>query len=118
MGSFIPLGGFFSTASEFVNSCRNKNESTARCKLCNEKYEQEVSTTLRGTTGSVADEHATHLSSWLQKAECGPSKGLVGVEVCHSVSNSFAFHVIIVTLWLTELVTLSKDVLCQFSAGQ
>ncbi|XP_009798203.1 protein SMAX1-LIKE 6 [Nicotiana tabacum] len=80
MRSFVPLGGFFPTASEFENSCRNKNESTARCNLCNEKYEQEVSTTLRGTTGSVADEHATHLSSWLQKAECGPSRGLVGVE--------------------------------------
>ncbi|KAJ8531920.1 hypothetical protein K7X08_011843 [Anisodus acutangulus] len=81
MGSFVPFGGFFSTASEFENSWINKNESIARCNLCNEKYEQEVSTVLRGgPTGSVTDQYATHLSSWLQKAECGPSRGLVGVE--------------------------------------
>ncbi|CAN4128350.1 unnamed protein product [Withania somnifera] len=80
MGSFVPFGGFFSAASEFENSWMNKNESTVRCNLCNEKYEQEVSTLLREATGSVADQHATHLSSLLQKAECGPSRGLVAVE--------------------------------------
>ncbi|KAJ8532445.1 hypothetical protein K7X08_012368 [Anisodus acutangulus] len=90
MGSFVPFGGFFSTASEFENSWINKNESTARCNLCNEKYEQEVSTLLRGATGSVTDQHAKHLSSWLQKAECGPSRGLVGVEADedHSLLNA------------------------------
>lgn len=80
MGSFVPFGGFFTTSSESENSWINKNEYTARCNLCNEKYEQEVSTVLRGATGPVTDQHATHLSSWLQKAECGPSRGLVGVE--------------------------------------
>lgn len=100
MGSFVPFGGFFTTSSESENSWINKNEYTARCNLCNEKYEQEVSSVLRGATGSVTDQHATHLSSWLQKAECGPSRGLVGVEVCHSESNSFSFPVILVTVWL------------------
>ncbi|XP_060203213.1 protein SMAX1-LIKE 6-like isoform X1 [Lycium barbarum] len=80
MGSFVPFGGFFSAASEFENSWINKNESTARCNLCNEKYEQEVSIVLRGATGSVTDQHAAYLSSWLQKADCGPSRGLVEVE--------------------------------------
>nr|AQY56559.1 D53A [Petunia x hybrida] len=80
IGSFVPFGGFFSTASEFEKSRSNEHESTARCNLCNEKYEQEVSAALRGATASVADQRVTHLSSWLHKAECGPSKGLIGVE--------------------------------------
>ncbi|CAN4115782.1 unnamed protein product [Withania somnifera] len=79
MGSFVPFGGFFSAASEFENSWMNKNESTARCNLCNEKYGREVTTLLRGATDSVTDQHA-NLSSSLQKAECGPSRGLIGVE--------------------------------------
>lgn len=90
MGSFVPFGGFFSAASEFENLWISKNESTARCNLCNEKYEQEFSTVLKGATGSVTDQHATHLSSWLLKAECGPSRGLVGVEADedHSLLNA------------------------------
>ncbi|KAF3666514.1 putative mitoferrin-like [Capsicum annuum] len=90
MGSFVPFGGFFSAAPEFENSWINRNESIARCNLCNEKYEQEVSTVLRGASGLVTDQHEPHISSWLQKAECGPSTRLVAVEADedHSLLNA------------------------------
>ncbi|PSS14201.1 Protein SMAX1-LIKE like [Actinidia chinensis var. chinensis] len=74
MGSFVPLGGFFPTPSEFKNLLSSTNQST-RCDLCNEKYEQEVSTVLKGGSNtSVADQYSKSLPSWLQMTECDSSK--------------------------------------------
>lgn len=89
MGSFVPFAGFFPTPSEFENLQNNRSQSPPRCNLCNEKYEQEVSTLLKGLTTSVADQHPANVSPWLQMAESGPSNRLVGIEVCHSKSEVF-----------------------------
>lgn len=79
MGSFVPLGGFFSTPSEF----KKGTDQSTRCDLCNEKYEQEVSITLKGGSNtSVSDQYSESVSSWLQKAEYDTSKGLDMVKVC------------------------------------
>ena len=82
MGSFVPLGGFFPTPSEFKNLLSSTNQST-RCDLCNEKYEQEVSTVLKGGSNtSVADQYSKSLPSWLQMTECDSSKRVDVVKVC------------------------------------
>ncbi|XP_019178602.1 PREDICTED: protein SMAX1-LIKE 6-like [Ipomoea nil] len=80
MGSFVPFAGFFPTPSEFENLQSSRSQSPARCNLCNEKYEQEVSTLLKGLATSVADQHPANVSPWLQMAESGPSNRLVGIE--------------------------------------
>nr|GMD15774.1 protein SMAX1-LIKE 6-like [Ipomoea batatas] len=80
MGSFVPFAGFFPTPSEFENLQNSRSQSPARCNLCNEKYEQEVSTLLKGLTTSVADQHPANVSPWLQMAESGPSNRLAGIE--------------------------------------
>ncbi|XP_059663846.1 protein SMAX1-LIKE 7-like, partial [Cornus florida] len=75
MGSFVPLGGFFSAPSESTNLSGSTNQSSTRCDLCNEKYEQEVSVVTKGgSTTSVADQYSASLSSWLQMDEADTSK--------------------------------------------
>ncbi|CAL5424593.1 unnamed protein product [Camellia sinensis] len=73
MGSFVPLGGFFSTPSDFKNPLSSTIQPT--CDPCKGKYEQEVSVLLKGgSTTSVADQYSANLSPWLQMAECDASK--------------------------------------------
>ncbi|CAL5334012.1 unnamed protein product [Camellia sinensis] len=80
MGSFVPLGGFFSTPSEFKNLVSSTNQPT-RCDLCNEKYEQEASVILKGgSITSVADQYSASLSSWLQMTECDANKRVDVIE--------------------------------------
>ncbi|CAA7038033.1 unnamed protein product [Microthlaspi erraticum] len=66
MGSFVPFGGFFSSASDFrVPYSNSMNQTLPRCHLCNEKYEQEV--TSFGKSGSSPDDQSSEtLPSWLQ----------------------------------------------------
>uniref|UniRef100_A0A5B6ZHI0 Clp R domain-containing protein n=1 Tax=Davidia involucrata TaxID=16924 RepID=A0A5B6ZHI0_DAVIN len=81
MGSFVPLGGFFSTPSEFKNVLGSTNQSVTRCDLCNEKYEQEATVVLKGgSTISVSDQYSASLPSWLQMAECDTSKRVDAVK--------------------------------------
>ncbi|XP_054818690.1 protein SMAX1-LIKE 6-like isoform X2 [Prosopis cineraria] len=54
MGSFVPLGGFFSTPPEFKNPASCTNQSLARCHACNEKYEQEVADILKTNEESTS----------------------------------------------------------------
>ncbi|KAF7833770.1 protein SMAX1-LIKE 7 [Senna tora] len=55
MGSFVPLGGFFSSPSEFKNPLSCINPSFTRCHSCNQKYEQEVADILKvGPTTSIS----------------------------------------------------------------
>lgn len=88
MGSFVPFGGFFSTPSDFENPQNNRNQSTVRCNICNEKYEQEASIVLKGgSTVSVADQHLANLSPWLQVADYDKNKKLGMEEVCDSFKS-------------------------------
>lgn len=95
MGSFVPFGGFFPSTSDFESPRRNKNQSTGRCNLCNEKYEQEASIVLKGgPAGSVSDRCSSNISSWLQMAESNKSKRLSTEEVA---APSNAHH-----LWMIK----------------
>lgn len=83
MGSFVPFAGFFSTPTDFKNPLSSTNRSTTLCHLCNEKYEQEVSSILKGgSTISVADQYSGTLPSWLLMAESDTNKGADAVKVC------------------------------------
>ncbi|OMO90417.1 ATPase, AAA-2 [Corchorus olitorius] len=77
MGSFVPFGGFFPTPSDLRSPLSGRNQSTPRCNLCNEKYEQEVAATLKlGSTVSVADQYSENLPSWLRMAAVDTGKGV------------------------------------------
>ncbi|KAK9128028.1 hypothetical protein Syun_016825 [Stephania yunnanensis] len=71
MESFVPFGGFFSSPSDFKEPFSSSPyQSLSRCRACNEKYEQEVSTILSGgCSRSVADQYQENVPSWLQMAE-------------------------------------------------
>ncbi|XVF05316.1 hypothetical protein REPUB_Repub05bG0161800 [Reevesia pubescens] len=76
MGSFVPFGGFFPTPSDLRSPLSGRNQSTPRCTLCNEKYEQEVDAILKvGSTVSLADQYSENLPSWLRMAAVDTSKG-------------------------------------------
>ncbi|XP_051143171.1 protein SMAX1-LIKE 6-like [Andrographis paniculata] len=72
MGSFVPLGGFFSMPSETQSSVSNNAwQYTTRCHLCNEKCEQEIAAVSNG--GSCGEQCKSSLPSWLQNAELNAS---------------------------------------------
>ncbi|KAM7522067.1 hypothetical protein LguiA_011969 [Lonicera macranthoides] len=82
MGSFVPFAGFFPTPSEFESLSSTINHPLTRCKLCNEKYEQEVSLVLKGggSTNSVSDQYSPTLPSWLQRGESDTAQRVNAVE--------------------------------------
>ncbi|XP_058110219.1 protein SMAX1-LIKE 7-like [Magnolia sinica] len=69
MESFVPFGGFFSTASDLKSPLSSTYPSMFCCHLCNEKYEQEVAAVLKGCTVSVEDQSQGSLPSWLRRAD-------------------------------------------------
>lgn len=82
LGSFVPFGGFFPAPPEFNNLLESKSQSIPRCDMCNEKYEQEVSSVLKGgSTSSVAVQDLPNLSSWLQTDDIEKCKSANPLEV-------------------------------------
>lgn len=87
MGSFVPFGGFFPAPHEFSNLLENKSQSVPRCDMCNEKYEQEVSSVLKGgSTTSIAVQDLPNLSSLLQMDDIDKCKSANPLEVCDTVT--------------------------------
>lgn len=83
LGSFVPLGGFFSTPSDFTYPFSSTNQSFSRCKLCSEKYEQDVAVIQKGgSTISVADQYSESLPSWFRMAEHDTGEGVDVAKVC------------------------------------
>ncbi|KAF8394913.1 hypothetical protein HHK36_018852 [Tetracentron sinense] len=72
--SFVPFGSFFSTPSNLKGPLSSTDQSIYRCRLCNEKYEQEAA--------SVADQYKASLPSWAQTAELSTNKELDVAKVC------------------------------------
>lgn len=76
MRSFVPFGGLFPTPSDLRSPLSGRDQSSPRCNLCNEKYEQELDAFLKvGSTVSVADQYSENLPSWLRTAAVDTSKG-------------------------------------------
>ncbi|XP_043713317.1 protein SMAX1-LIKE 6-like [Telopea speciosissima] len=68
--SFVPFDGFFSAPSDPKGPLSSTSESVSRCHICNEKYEQELSTILTGgCTVSVGDQCQSSLPAWPHAAE-------------------------------------------------
>jgi hypothetical protein len=77
MESFVPFGGFMCDTYE-ANSLM---PSGARCQHCNDRYEQEVATIIRGS-GITAEAHQEGLSSLLQNGSMmDPNSGFDAVKV-------------------------------------
>eukprot|EP00268_Persea_americana_P031860 TRINITY_DN3112_c1_g1_i1.p1 TRINITY_DN3112_c1_g1~~TRINITY_DN3112_c1_g1_i1.p1 ORF type:complete len:1137 (+),score=227.46 TRINITY_DN3112_c1_g1_i1:305-3715(+) len=76
MESFVPFGGFFSSASDLKSPLTGKCQSISRCHSCDEKYEQELEEILKGCSVPVPDPSDASLPSWLCKADFISTKGL------------------------------------------
>ncbi|XP_039042202.1 protein SMAX1-LIKE 6-like [Hibiscus syriacus] len=76
MRSVVPFGGLFPTPSDFKSPLSGRNQSIPRCKLCNDKYEQEVDAVMKaGSTLSDANQYSENLPSWLSMAAVDTSEG-------------------------------------------
>ncbi|KAK6122034.1 hypothetical protein DH2020_044222 [Rehmannia glutinosa] len=64
MESFVPLGGFFSMPSDTKSSLSSACQYLARCHICNEKYNQEVTALSNGGLCSPSAE--PYQPFWLQ----------------------------------------------------
>ncbi|KAG8050869.1 hypothetical protein GUJ93_ZPchr0009g468 [Zizania palustris] len=82
MDSFIPFGGFPCDNYEPNSLTANPCPQTLRCQQCNDKYEQEVATIIRGSGITAEDHHQAGLPSLLQNGSMmGPNNGLDAVKV-------------------------------------
>ncbi|KAL5204739.1 hypothetical protein ABZP36_009610 [Zizania latifolia] len=73
MESFVPFGGFL---------CDNYEPNSLRCQQCNDKYEQEVATIIRGSGITAEDHHQADPPSLLQNGSMmGPNNGFDAVKV-------------------------------------
>lgn len=80
MGSFVPLGGFFSSP-DVKGSFSSSYQCATQCNMCSEKFEEEItSVSNRGCMASVSDKKQTTLSSWLHIAESGASNMVDNVK--------------------------------------
>ncbi|KAE8656761.1 hypothetical protein F3Y22_tig00116997pilonHSYRG00299 [Hibiscus syriacus] len=58
MRSFVPFGGLFPAPSDLKSPLSARNQSIPRCKLCNDKYEQEVDAVMKaGSAVSDANQY-------------------------------------------------------------
>lgn len=91
MESFVPFGGFFSSASDLKSPLTGKCQSISRCHSCDEKYEQELEEILKGCSVPVPDPSDASLPSWLCKADFMSTNELDAAKVCISVEVISAF---------------------------
>ncbi|KAL1370112.1 hypothetical protein AAHE18_01G036100 [Arachis hypogaea] len=112
MGSFVPLGGFFSTPSEFrsssstlINHNNNNSPSSSssssssspsstlllsRCDTCNEKYEQEMAELLNKVGHGDSGGYPTSLL-WLQRDQNKGAMDLVKINEDNTNLNGKIF---------------------------
>jgi len=81
MESFVPFGGFMCDAYEANSLTANSCPQALRCQQCNDRYEQEVATIIRGS-GITAESHQEDLHSLLQNGiMMDPNSGFDAVKV-------------------------------------
>ncbi|XP_062202902.1 protein DWARF 53-like [Phragmites australis] len=80
MESFVPFGGLLCETYEANNLAANSCPQALRCQQCNDKYEQEVATIVRGSF-ITAEGHKEGLPSLLQNSSMmGPNNGFDAVK--------------------------------------
>ena len=80
MESFVPFGGFMCDAYEANSLTANSCPQALRCQQCNDRYEQEVATIIRGS-GITAESHQEDLPSLQNGSMMGPNSGFDAVKV-------------------------------------
>ncbi|CAN6335324.1 unnamed protein product [Urochloa humidicola] len=79
--SFVPFGGFMCDTYEANSLTANSCPQVLRCQQCNDRYEQEVATIIRGS-GITAEAYQEGLPSMLQNGSMtGPNSGFDAVKV-------------------------------------
>ncbi|KAL5219734.1 hypothetical protein ABZP36_024447 [Zizania latifolia] len=82
MESFVPFGGFLCDNYEANGLIANSCPQALQCQQCNDKYEQEVATIIRGSGITAEDHHQGGLPSLLQNGSImGPSNGFDAIKV-------------------------------------
>ncbi|XP_022992920.1 protein SMAX1-LIKE 6-like [Cucurbita maxima] len=72
MGSFVPLGGFFSTPSDASIPLSVSCQHPSRCLQCDKNCEDEVIAASKGVfTPPVSEQYQSSLPSWMQMTELG-----------------------------------------------
>ncbi|XP_023550080.1 protein SMAX1-LIKE 7-like [Cucurbita pepo subsp. pepo] len=72
MGSFVPLGGFFSTPSDASIPLSGSCQHPSRCLQCDKNCEDEVIAASKGVfTPPVSEQYQSSLPSWMQMTELG-----------------------------------------------
>ncbi|CAD6269212.1 unnamed protein product [Miscanthus lutarioriparius] len=78
--SFVPFGGFMCDTYEANSLTANSCPQALRCQQCNDRYEQEAATIIRGS-GITAEAHQEGLPSLLQNGSMmGPNNGFDAVK--------------------------------------
>ena len=95
MGSFVPLGGFFSTPSDASIPLSGSCQHPSRCLQCDKNCEDEVIAASKGVfTPPVSEQYQSSLPSWMQMTELGNFDAFdAKVSVCFQIQ----FHT---CLWL------------------
>lgn len=82
MDSLIPFGGLVSDTYEANSLTANSCPQALRCQQCNDRYEQEVATIIRGSGITAEDHHQGGLPSLLQNGSMiGANNGFDAVKV-------------------------------------
>lgn len=79
MGSFVPLGGFFSPPSDASIPLTTSCQHPSRCNQCDKNCEEEVIAASKGIfVPSLSEQHQSSLPSWMQMAELSNFDGFDG----------------------------------------
>ncbi|TVU27528.1 hypothetical protein EJB05_30147 [Eragrostis curvula] len=82
MESFVPFGGIFGNPCQANSLTANSCPQALRCQHCNDRYEQEVTTIIKGSGITVEDNHQGGLPSLLQNGSMmGPNSGFDAIKV-------------------------------------
>jgi hypothetical protein len=82
MESHVPFGGLVHDTYEANSLVANSCPQALRCQHCNDRYEQEVATIIRGSGITAEDHHQGGLPSMLQNGSMiGPNNGFDAVKV-------------------------------------
>ncbi|KAM0898067.1 hypothetical protein ACQ4PT_022154 [Festuca glaucescens] len=88
MDSLVPFGGLVHDTYKANSLAANSCTQALRCQHCNDRYEQEVATIIRGSGITPEDHHQGGLSSLLQNASMiGPNNGFDAVKFFFSAGQ-------------------------------
>lgn len=93
MESFVPFGGFFPTAYDSKGMFSSVYPSGLHYEHCNDKYEQEVSVTLKGHSDSLDDQQNANLPFWLHEPNTvSLNDGFNIAKVCFLFTSLILIH--------------------------